>query len=972
MPSYALLAASCPAILQPTTYIDPTDGSPTVAPTFAVGESAGVALKHRQLSAKVDALGRGGAGGYAVAFGLELTSGGGLVLNISAGEARLDGPVVRDTAFTLTLSNNNGRHYVWIGQNGTAQSVFNSTTPPAGVQLFLGSVVVAASAISDIDYSGRFHKLLSELWVRYADSAAPGITPAATLSFMARTAGGVYHWDGVGWMGYSPLGTSSSLINVKDYGATGNGTTDDGPAIQAAITAAPDGATIYFPRGIYRVATGSWTHPVDGAKVGIHNAGKRLSFRGDGGGSILRAGAAGVDVLTYAGTDTPDYLRAQISEIRDLKFDNPAVHANCTALTLDRGYRNTVRNIAISGPSEGPAATILFTTGIRVRNSWIVGIRDCWIFDCTTGIKATEKYGTTGWDGPSNALTIYGGEIKDNTIGIDLIDIQRPHISGVGIEGNSTAGVRIDGGYQIGIDGCYFESNGWDVDLYQTTNPWRAARIDNALKVRARNGYGLTLTQPWDIVTHARYDIDETVFDVLMINPWFQTSDTNTGSRLDILNATERGSMRIVSAGETGTYVKPGDDVGENLLQNAAMYDGAAGWTLDNMAAETAAGAGHNPPGITNFVKTTTTVAATVCACSRAMNLAWDNALYRSRFVTVSMWIKIPDSTWQAGFHLQDNDRSVIKSIPTVYFDNTWRRVSTTIRIGAAAATSLSLRPRLVVGNAGGVGYVAAPTMSFGTIPLRPHIAEHLQVPLQIPRPVAVKAAQNLDATSQVDPFAAGLQYIQGNGGPITMGTAQALFSNSSLWKAGMRVALVGAHATNTITLQEGGSTNINLGAASRLIGQNTMIVFWLPDAAGPWIEVGYTNTAQSGINSDITQLLGLGLGSGQANIRAVAGNTINWGRIQVACGGGGTITLTSGQMNQRHIELTGAPAAGFTIVVPANSAAEWLFENQTGQAALVKTSGGTGITIAAARAALLRCNGVNVYRMTADVDYTV
>lgn len=42
------------------------------------------------------------------------------------------------------------------------------------------------------------------------------------------------------------------VINVKDYGATGNGTTDDTAAIQAAITAAPAGAAIYFPRGSYK------------------------------------------------------------------------------------------------------------------------------------------------------------------------------------------------------------------------------------------------------------------------------------------------------------------------------------------------------------------------------------------------------------------------------------------------------------------------------------------------------------------------------------------------------------------------------------------------------------------------------------------------------------------------------------------------------------------------------------------------
>ena len=51
------------------------------------------------------------------------------------------------------------------------------------------------------------------------------------------------------------LKTTSQVINVKDYGATGNGTTDDTLAIRAAITAALNGPArrVYFPSGDYLV-----------------------------------------------------------------------------------------------------------------------------------------------------------------------------------------------------------------------------------------------------------------------------------------------------------------------------------------------------------------------------------------------------------------------------------------------------------------------------------------------------------------------------------------------------------------------------------------------------------------------------------------------------------------------------------------------------------------------------------------------
>lgn len=46
-----------------------------------------------------------------------------------------------------------------------------------------------------------------------------------------------------------------NIINVKDptYGATGDGTTDDTTAIQAAFTAATSGGIIYFPQGKYKL-----------------------------------------------------------------------------------------------------------------------------------------------------------------------------------------------------------------------------------------------------------------------------------------------------------------------------------------------------------------------------------------------------------------------------------------------------------------------------------------------------------------------------------------------------------------------------------------------------------------------------------------------------------------------------------------------------------------------------------------------
>jgi len=58
---------------------------------------------------------------------------------------------------------------------------------------------------------------------------------------------------------YPPASSTNvqTIYNVKTYGATGNGTTDDSAAIQAALTAVATniGGVVYLPAGTYKVAT---------------------------------------------------------------------------------------------------------------------------------------------------------------------------------------------------------------------------------------------------------------------------------------------------------------------------------------------------------------------------------------------------------------------------------------------------------------------------------------------------------------------------------------------------------------------------------------------------------------------------------------------------------------------------------------------------------------------------------------------
>lgn len=85
----------------------------------------------------------------------------------------------------------------------------------------------------------------------------------------------------------------TTVLDVRNYGATGNGTTDDTTAIQAAITALPaSGGTMYFPPGIYLIS-GTLDF---GAKPGVKVAGEGKP----GQNAVVGMGAT---VIKYTGTD---------------------------------------------------------------------------------------------------------------------------------------------------------------------------------------------------------------------------------------------------------------------------------------------------------------------------------------------------------------------------------------------------------------------------------------------------------------------------------------------------------------------------------------------------------------------------------------------------------------------------------------------------------------------------------------------
>lgn len=159
------------------------------------------------------------------------------------------------------------------------------TIPSTPAQVGLGNVANAAQIqLASVDAKG-------DLVVGTADSAIARL-PAGTTGHVLKANSATA--TGLEWSQATTTRTVTGIFNVKlDFGATGDGVTNDGPAIQAAIDAcvAAAGGTVYFPAGTYMVAAGL---TVDGNNV---------MLEGESRGATVLEKTGSVPLLQIAGVE---------------------------------------------------------------------------------------------------------------------------------------------------------------------------------------------------------------------------------------------------------------------------------------------------------------------------------------------------------------------------------------------------------------------------------------------------------------------------------------------------------------------------------------------------------------------------------------------------------------------------------------------------------------------------------------------
>jgi len=259
----------------------------------------------------------------------------------------------------------------------------------------------------------------------------------------------------------------ADVVNVKDFGAKGDGTTDDTVAIQAAIAAVVTAETysIYLPAGVY-IVTGTLTWPEDN-DLGDNYA---PSMYGDG----------PADVSSQPNTGTV------IEHITESS-------ANCI---VDNPGRLNVRDLSIIGNSGSGNTETGTNVGILMGNGGEVDaggsgalIERVFVSGCQLGISipyngpdavsinnSTLHKNATGLfiGGSTNAVTVVGTRISNSSMGTfskygvrigddtDGFKPCTPTFIGCNIERSSVLQVDIEEALCATFIGCYFEGGAYE------------------------------------------------------------------------------------------------------------------------------------------------------------------------------------------------------------------------------------------------------------------------------------------------------------------------------------------------------------------------------------------------------------------------------------------------------------------------------------------------------------------------------
>lgn len=256
----------------------------------------------------------------------------------------------------------------------------------------------------------------------------------------------------------------SGWYNVKVYGATGDGSTDDTSAIQSAISAIPStGGTLYIPAGTYKISSAVELKSnlvVQGDGIDC----TKIAQSGTSANGLHATNAANVDVRDLrvggpaSGTGVGIYFEHSSS--------NPVNYINITnvnirqfgshGLRMDSANASTLLKV-ISQNNGGHGFYLVGDLGVAGAG---IAVSGCYANDNTS-----SGYYLDGMVGSS----LSGCLGRSNAIDYNFINCRSSSCTSCVSNGNGGVGWQVSGGYGLSLLSCWLYDNG-GVGVYVTSS----------------------------------------------------------------------------------------------------------------------------------------------------------------------------------------------------------------------------------------------------------------------------------------------------------------------------------------------------------------------------------------------------------------------------------------------------------------------------------------------------------------------
>lgn len=256
---------------------------------------------------------------------------------------------------------------------------------------------------------------------------------------------------------------SAPGFNVKQYGATGNGVTDDTAAIQAAVDAVrtAEGGSLYFPAGTYLTSS---TLTINLDRPSSAGSQYSMAIYGDGGSSKIYNNATdGTDCL---------YVLGVVGQMATLHIHDLSLQGAGSSAATGNGIHlrrcimpAMIDNVYIWYFGGG--------AGIKLQSTWLTTIQNVRVFYSLYGISTITDI-VPGSYGSPTCNTIRNCDFSGNSIGIYNGSVHQ-NIENCIVEGNTSYGISLSSVSYASIRGLYFESNGGD-DIHLVNCPYSAIR----------------------------------------------------------------------------------------------------------------------------------------------------------------------------------------------------------------------------------------------------------------------------------------------------------------------------------------------------------------------------------------------------------------------------------------------------------------------------------------------------------------